>query len=418
MGQHPVSGQRRSLWQKAAIKAAQDEIRAELDQAGSNSDARARLDIAMERSQRLADDTSPKAMMRRYIYIVSALVDHERHGGLTRTQVEGLLGIAFTILKTSSIQPTARHLGFLHGDLYAIRSQILRKAGFHLEAAWDQELASRFSAAAASPGLGTMAMGNRALRLGDAAVAIRLFQQAGEMGLSGNDLARNRYCLAISLMLNDHAADADRVSQFALGQPDLSTAFRDEIQWLRLCIELRATQRLEPMLKAVSRGRPHYQAGYVVEACMWALTMRQREWLDKVPNLTRLRRNSTVLRPQKCGFFFDSAAAVQDAYDVEVPLLRRLHRLRHVLVERRQLLNIDKELLLLASAVRWLARSKAFRLAALCYGEYRALSLRLADGASSDALGVLADVTQTTWLAEWQAPGDELPIGGDLIEAS
>jgi hypothetical protein len=85
-------------------------------------------------------------------------------------------------------------------------------------------------------------------------------------------------------------------------------------------------------------------------------------------------------------------------YDYQIPLDIRLRSLSAGIDKRKELISIDKELLLLAAATRWLARSKASSVALLFFSEYRALSLRLSGGVSQDALNILGDMREREWM--------------------
>jgi hypothetical protein len=54
-------------------------------------------------------------------------------------------------------------------------------------------------------------------------------------------------------------------------------------------------------------------------------------------------------------------------------------------------------LLLLASATRFLVRSKAYSLATFVVNEYWALSLKLSAGKSRDVFGLLVDIESRDW---------------------
>jgi hypothetical protein len=161
-----------------------------------------------------------------------------------------------------------------------------------------------------------------------------------------------------------------------------------------------ALQADDPTLlaAAVRRGKDHYQTTYIIEAAMWCLAHPSREALARAPSMAALRHNKPM-RARTHGAWFDVAVTIQDAYDFAIPLQIRQRYVARALERRSELLTIDKELLFLAAATRWLARAKASDLALLVLAEYEQLSLRVTSQANRDVLNLVSDVQQRGWAA-------------------
>ena len=76
---------------------------------------RARLKAAMQQVATLRDDESPLARLRCYLFSMSALVEHERSGGLRPRQVKQLVELAQAILQAERIRPRTSRMAALHG---------------------------------------------------------------------------------------------------------------------------------------------------------------------------------------------------------------------------------------------------------------------------------------------------------------
>jgi hypothetical protein len=388
-------------WSQGQLEAVKAEVKADLDRARRPGDVHSRLHAALRRLVELEADDTDLGRLKRYVYAMSALVQHERTGGLKAKDVEGLVTLTYAILQTQGVRPRASRLASLYGDVHLIKSQIVRKDGDIWRAAWEQQTALQLAGDFPSGGVGfqLVAMGNRSLRLGHARLALAQFREAAATGLP--DAARGRLVLGelqAAWLSGDAAAMASADAQAAAAAGGVTEEVAKEIAWNELVRRAVEIADARPLLAAVRHGQSHYDATYVIEACLWAMTLESREGLALMPSLAGMRRNET-LKPKRLGGWYEAGVALQDAYDHGVPLPVRLRAIGRILERRHRQLTIDKELLILAAATRWLARSKATSLAVLTYTMYRAASRTLSDGRRDDALGVLGDLTARPWLS-------------------
>jgi hypothetical protein len=383
-------------WSHRLIEAEKAQVRAELDARSDPADPARRLRAALEQVAALADDDSDRGRFRRYIFIMSALVQHERTGGLTDREVKKLFELAYKILRAQGIKPRTSHLSAMYGDLHAIRSQIFRKSGQPWQAAWEQQVSLQLAGKFPSGGIGfqQFAMANRALRLGHTVMAINLYQAALAAELSPLQKERAQFGVMMATWLAGRAGDGR--PEWA-GDAVTSAGVSAELNWHVLTRSALADGDFSPLLVATRRGGDYHHAGYVIEAVLWCLACESRDYLSRLPSMEAMRRNQT-LYPQEQGLWYEAAVVLQQCYDYSTPLPMRLSALSHILENRSRLLTIDKELLVLAAATRWLARSKSSSIALLVYSEYRSLSLRLSEGAIDDVLGILTDLKGRDWV--------------------
>ena len=86
------------------------------------------------------------------------------------------------------------------------------------------------------------------------------------------------------------------------------------------------------------------------------------------------------------GPFTDFLVVLEEAYDPEIPLTRRVQQLGESLQETHKFLTVDRELLAWAAAARFLLRKRTYELATFALRRYEGLSLALSDGALKDVL--------------------------------
>jgi hypothetical protein len=373
MGRKPGG---RTLWSNEELAAARTRIKAELDAAGDG-----RLELALKRVREVED-----IPLDRYIYIVSALVHHERQGGLDERRINQLAALGEAILLALRVDPGSARLAHLYGDLHQTVSLIHRKAGRHWEAAWEQQRAARCFKADARRGEAFRALGFalRALRLGEGALALENYAIAEAGAADARQRFKARIGRAKAARLSGQPALAESL---LFDAPELDDAERRELEWERRCL---AAQRgeLGPLLSLVSRRGEHRGVTYTLEAWLWAHAVPLRRWREHVAKPESiLRRDGDDAR--KVGILGDCVQLVATVFDTHIPFERRVDALGRAVAMAAQVLSIEHELLILIVGYRWIASMNAPDLAALVRGRYAALSRSLSSGASDDVLGLL-----------------------------
>lgn len=339
---------------------------------------RAYLDHAVEA---LATNPDPEAQLRRFLFLLTLLSQHERHGWLTPPEVTRVADVAGAILKIQGISRQSSKLAWLHGDLDLVLSQIRRKEGRPWQAAW---LAQN----AVATGLGgsrdethaALTTAGRALRLGNVTLALDAATRADT-----DPVARITRIQALRLAGRlSEAGDLARTTRVT--DPSQSL----ELAWEDLCRIAQRSGDLTGMVNAVARGRSHRHPTYMLEATLWAKVVPSKQWLARVPRAETIRKlfPDAFRRGSHGSFFFECAAKLDRCYDNGIPLPHRLSEIGDLLEDTGRLLTFDKELLLFAAATRFLSRYHQPVLAAMVQSEYRARSLRASDGATPDVFGV------------------------------
>ena len=122
-----------------------------------------------------------------------------------------------------------------------------------------------------------------------------------------------------------------------------------------------------------------------------------------------MKRNKTLkkalfrihYKAKEYGYFYNCADTIDKCYDYQIPYILRIKMIGKILPQVRKVVSMDKELLVWAASARWLSRSKAFSLAAMALSEYRALSLRLSQGAQQDVLNIMGELLERDWYTKY-----------------
>lgn len=388
-----VSKRRRNPWRKKIILETKKQIKTQLDTLYDPKDPSVRLNFALSCIKDLESDFGAKAQLKRYVYIVSALVHHERYGGLSTKQVQRLFDLAYATLRVQGIRPGSSKLGSLYGDLHLVISQIYRRDGQHWEAAWEQQVSLYLSQRAPTGGKGfqSFALAIRALRLGHADFALDELDRSLQQGLPDNIKARAilEKIKAFRLSGNPEKAEAFSLKEFQELSPN-----KDELQefhWEALCRQVCESAKVDSIVRAVQKGKSHHDYTYLCEAFLWSRVVQTREYLERFPTVRSLARDPH-LKTKKKGFFSQTLNVIEELYDHSIPHALKIKKIGKILAQTHMHLNIELELLVWAAVARWLFRNRSHGFASLVLHEYQARSLKLSKGKNEDVLGVVADL--------------------------
>jgi hypothetical protein len=409
-------------WTITLVENEKSDIREELDAILAKSGSEAKLRHILSRIRDLDDDETHLGALRRFIYVVSALVHHLRHGDLKPQQVRNLYGLGQALLQSQEIPYGRSRLAFLYGELHLALSQVYRRDGEHWKATWEQHL-SHILAREHLPGgesFYRMTAANRVLRHGDAPLAIAEYREAELLGLSGQSKEQCRIALVKALRLAGCIDEAGallietRQDKLFL---NLSKIGLRELVWEELCLAIQRGSELDKMLTTVNPKGDHREAIYMLEAILWSLCISKRSKTDEMASVKTIGRYRD-LAAHRLGFFYEICQTLENCYDTDIPLPFRLNDLGAALARTSELVTVDKELLVWAASSRWLARIKLFSLARVTLLQYEALSLRLSGGRVRDVLGCLSDMYERHWyLGRAESDGDEMERGDVLKDA-
>lgn len=351
--------------------------------------------LLSERIGLLEGEFTPELQARRFVHVVGLIAWHEREDFLTPSQVNGLFETAAAILRIHGIPEESSKMSYLHGELRLLRSQLRRKEGRSIEAAWDALLARSVSGRGQlEEGRAALAIGIRAMRRGETRLALAAFADAEAHASDRPTRERARLGRIQLLRLAGRTQEAGEYAAEMAHDEGLSVEARLELEWERMCRKARETGEVLPLVLASSRGGSYRHSSYVIESTIWVKVCSAKGALARVPKVESIRRTfpDNVRRGAPNGRFYDVALRLDRCYDLEIPLVLRLEELGGALAEATRLPTLDKELLVWAAAARWLTRSKQAAHLEFVLAEYRALSSRVTMGASEDALGMLGDL--------------------------
>lgn len=386
-------------WTEKKINTRKKEIKHELDEIENERGSDYRVEFIAKKIKSLEDSAfESNAQLDLFIYIVSYLVAHSKKSFLSQSQVKKAITMATTVLKINGVFEKKSRLSFLYGELNTILSQIQRKEGLHWMAACSQFLASHSVRDNPTGGEGfqILSMANRSLRLGHAGRALTSFMACEPM-LSGVLLEKSIIGQIQSLRLIGKVQESRDKAELWFSKAgsehnfSVSSNMVQELKWELLLHDFLETKDMSAMLESVFKVRDHYQISYITELSLWAMSLQTKKWIPNIPSLSNLKRNK-ALGIQKNDSFYTSAKVLQANYSPELPLMQRIQKLGEVLSQKDYLLNIEKELLILAASTRWLIRSKCHEFAKLTYDEYSKKSLYLSDGRINDIFGLLEDI--------------------------
>jgi hypothetical protein len=388
-----------SPWQTAEVQAVRDRLVAELDRTLAEAGASARLDAALTGIEALEHDHRPIGQLQRWVLIVAALAHHARWGGLGAHRPAQLLEAGEAILLTHGVERATSSLGFMWGELHLAYSQVLKQAGQSWESAWQQHYAQWVArcAPAFGPGFQALATGSRALRLGFVDLALRELAQAETAADSSGMTLRHRdQARLLRIQALRISGDVDAALQLcadAAARPDTSEEARLEADWEHACCLAQRDGDLDALVARLGRSGSHRHGPFLLEGFLWTRASASRRWDDRLPLVRSMRRlaKTEAAVSDSTRAFYAAVQQIEDCYETGRPLATRLDGLGEVLARISQLPSVDKELLVLAAAFRWLARAKQPSFAALVLAAYQARSRVVTSGRASDALGLVAD---------------------------
>jgi hypothetical protein len=397
-------------WHLRHVEEEKRAIKAELDALGSGKDTDARLRHISARIGELEADDQPVPRLRRFVYVVSALVHHSRFGGLTEAQVRNLEDLGHALLFAEKIHPIKSRLAYLYGELHLALSQIHRKTGKHWLAAWEQQISLHLSGKTPPGGVAFqyLSMGIRAARLGFGPSAVTYFKAAEDLGLDPRPLLRARLGRIRALRLAGELAQSAELAA-ATTSLQMSNDEQLELVWEESCRTAQAKLDLGEMMRLTARGSSHHLPIYLVEAFLWAHAVPERRWEKKLVRVRTMIRKK-LMRREQLGIALEAIEAVETAYDSAMPMAARLQKVGRILARTNEFVTLDLELLFLAAVGRWLARSHLFSMASLVLQRYKALNVLQTNRTGADGLGLVQDLLEKPWCAVEALPANALTV--------
>jgi hypothetical protein len=394
-------------WDNPTFDRLKQEIKDELTSVESASGVEGRLQHIHDHISKLQSDLSGPAQMRRFIFAVSALMHHMRHGGLKSSQVNQLVELCEAILKLQRIEFATSRMSHLYGEVFSGVSQISWSAGFPVRSMFEQQLAKASSGRnqLGSEAYRVFSMGMRFLGLGFMDLAISHFAAAEEKSQDNPDsndrslIERARLgrlkCLRLMGCFDRAQILHESSREIWCSTTGKKSPEQLEFLWETCCLALQRDQKYQPMVSAVNKGE-HQTGVYILEAHLWAKSISDTSMSRKLRKLDYLAKKK-IIDPKGLGFAYRLGQAFDACYDTELLMAKRMQILAKVMIQIHRIASIDKELLAWAAATRFFARNKYLPLACLSLKQYESLCLRLSDGESKDLLNLHDGLNSAAW---------------------
>ena len=397
MGQ-PAHTIKSGQWSRSAIDRCKSAVQQELRGLSSLTPKRLILNYIADELRKLEGANDSESSMRNYVLRMSALVHHQRHGGLRKSQVQNLVEGARAVLVTQGVMPGRSRLSYLFAELHSIISQIKLIEGDYWSAAWENQLSFHLITRKTETDRYRFMLGSaiRYLRMGEGQQAIDLLAKVEKESDTFQRKARIQRLRAFRLHGDYNAAKElifETLSQWHLSENELS-----ELQWEEMCLAITTEANLGPMIKSLQPKGSHRQSDYVVEGFFWKHAFTPHGDKFRLLSPESMAKDSSLGVGDQ-GYFFHCAKVLHQCQDKNYSLEHRLWSLGRILNRTEEITTIDRQLLVLAAASRWLAQAQAFGFARLVLSEYRNICLRLSGGHSRDVLCVVEELFERSW---WQ----------------
>ncbi len=389
----------RESWRRPAIDEMKRNVKAELDQVLAASNESSRLNYILEQIQGLEEATESAALLRRFILVMSALVHHERYGGLGKKQIQDLGTLGQAILRVVGVKTGHNPTSFLHAEMHAIMSDIHYSNGEFLPSLWERQLGAHASVMTPEHlSRQNYGMGLSALRLGNVTSAVLFFEKALTEGEDQGHHDRIRMHLLKAKRLSGDLEQARAMAVRCAAEIE-NEACLNELKWEKALIDLRESQDLGELFSLSKRGQPLHTSSYLLELFLWTTGHAKTKWGEKIAKVSTLGSQRS-LDFHRYTHLFAVAQNLEQAYDAEIPFAKRLLDIKKILPRIQLLRQVDQELLSWLSLARWLYRSHHYPMASMIFHEYQGLCLKLSGGQSRDVLSMAQDLEGVDWAAK------------------
>lgn len=380
---------RRKVFYRSNIDKKKQEIKSYLDQ---NSDSpTARLDLIVQRLNILkSEEETSENRLSTFIYIMSALVHHQKFGGLTKPSINRFTEYAEAILISENIDAGLSRLSFLYVELYAVLSQINMNHGEHWPSAWKLMSAFHFQYKPSDKELAWKSLGLaiRFLRLGHCEKALEYYRkcdfQFGESHLSYQSKIGQMICLRF---LGQYE-EITQLQNLLYSQDDTLPKEVDlDLKWEQTTSQIYQDGNPSPLFKLVNKRKDgHSNPSYQLEAYFWSKIKRP---LSQSP----VSKPSTISRSQKMNRnafkkLYQASTLLEKSLDTNYTLAQRLKYLGEMTEFSSEVRTLDRELLILAVTVVWL-KSHGFKdMQEIAWQNYKSKCLQISSGRVGDLLQV------------------------------
>ncbi|MBF0441276.1 MAG: hypothetical protein HQK54_05175 [Oligoflexales bacterium] len=348
----------------------------------------------------LEDRWASEDTMRRFLYIMQALILHSEHKVLSKKVLQMLFDLASALLKIAGTGPGKGRMTQVYRDFYLVKSQLSLSENRLLQSAWEYQLAMQISdgVPAGAEGYGQVTLGVKALRLGYLNQAVSSFTAAEQCELSPREFQRARAGRVMALRLKGESDAAVWLVRETLADKSrLTPQLATEMAWESTLLAIGHEADLAPLMRLCRPGREHYQGSYLLELFLLCHAVRKVSYRENFVKLSTLARKKELGLPgfQTLWLFCQDLEFI---HQNDVAFATKLECMSKMTSQIEKLPQRGLQLLAWLALTRWLARNNNYQLANLAFHEYRSLSLRLTSGGSDDCLQIAGDIKTRSWL--------------------
>jgi hypothetical protein len=379
-----------SVWRRPYIEKLKAEVKLLLSQMKPTE----KHEYIMQNILELEKHLDPQSQAKRFVFIMSALVNHVSHNTLKDSGDNYLRELALTILKIQGIVPGASRLSYLYSEVLMVSSQIHFKNNSFIDAAWEQQ-AARYASVRDD-------FGDEAFQ--SFSLAIRM------MGLGHTRLAAVHYERAEQSPVHFFRARIGRIKccrlmqDFDAGKVLIAEAKQlkgtekqmNEILWEEALWEATQSKDMQCILNFVKRNKKIMRGYFTAEAVLWFRVVNNTQYMKRLPKYLYLAKTK-VIDSKTLGALHKAIVSICECYDSKIPSVYRIRNLGVVINQIENVKTVEWRLLIWAAAARWLARYNYLALAAICLQEYQALSSKVSSGHTLDALNLMSDLFEKAW---------------------
>lgn len=332
-------------------------------------------------------------LLRHFLLAVSTIVHVGRHGGLTTKQCEELFETAEGILRLQEIEPSDRNLGFMHFDLCTAMSTVHRRKGDTWRSSWLywHGAENHHPQTPEEQAHHHMIRGQRLMRLNHLVKASEEMQAALDIHPK-MDLTPRMVCwIQIGRCLRLQGQRSEALSWLSDGQATCPTHLQVELNWEIAILNAIKMKECRNLVTLAATDAYRAKIEYAVEAKIWVLNTPNRRLIQKAKSMKQSSRDFGPAT-KKMGAFFAAALSLENCYDATISMSIRKRDLCQALEGRPQYGTVEKELLVLGAAARFLSQEQSWPLLELVLLEYQKLALQTTGTRSVDPIGFIGDI--------------------------
>ena len=314
---------KRKVFYRSNVDRVKKEVKTFLD--AYASDQRKKLAFIQKMLSETKNDESSEARLRSYVLIMSALVHHQRFGGLTSGHIKRLTEFAEAILMAENIVPGESRLSFLYVELYAVLSQIERNEGNHWSSTWNLLSSFHFQYRPIDDEKAWNELGTaiRLLRLGFSHDALLKFRLA-ESQLQGHKPKFQSQVgqIICHRMLGEYEQSREITHQVMQHIENFPFSYELDLQWESAMLETFEDGDPGRLFKLVMKRKDsHSSPNYKLEAYVWSKIARPFEQ-SHVSKPTSVAKK-TKIESSTIKNFYQATLLLEKALDKGCPLLTR-----------------------------------------------------------------------------------------------